>query len=290
MRRVPVLLPYPFPEPFDYAVPGGLDPAPGDAVLVPLNRRETVGVVWDAMPDAVPAARVVPDAKLKPIMALLDTPPMTGTMRRFVDWVAAYTLSPPGEVMAMALRITAPAPLAAGWALADPPEAGVRMTPARSRVLAELAEAEPRAGTELARAAEVSQAVLHGMAQAGLIRRVPLAHASPFVRPDPEHPGPVLSVAQGEAAAALRDAVAAQSFSVTLLDGVTGSGKTAVVAMAGAVRGAVRHGAGGVALRPVVAHAADDVAGRGRSCGAGGCRRALGAVPAVPQPRAAGGG
>ena len=164
-------------------MPEGLDPAPGDAVLVPLNRRETVGVVWDA---AAWRRRTLPDAKLKPIMALLDTPPMIETMRRFVDWVAAYTLSPPGEVMAMALRITAPTPLVRRL---DPRRSAggrdMRMTPARARVLAALAEAEPRAGSALARAAEVSQAVLHGMAQAGLIRRVPLAHGSPFARPEP---------------------------------------------------------------------------------------------------------
>jgi len=44
-RRVPVMLPYPFPEPFDYAVPAEMDPKPGDVVLVPLNRREEIGVV-----------------------------------------------------------------------------------------------------------------------------------------------------------------------------------------------------------------------------------------------------
>jgi primosomal protein N' (replication factor Y) (superfamily II helicase) len=250
MRRVPVLLPYPFPEPFDYAVPEGLDPVPGDAVLVPLNRRETVGVVWDA-PPADGAARVLPDAKLKPIIGLLDTPPMTETMRRFVDWVAAYTLSPPGEVMAMALRVTAPTPLSAGWVRADPPEDGVRMTPARNRVLAALAQAEPQAGATLIRAAQVSQAVLNGMAQAGLIRRVPLAHVSPFVRPDPEHPGPALSAAQAEAAVALRGAVAARAFSVTLLDGVTGSGKTEVYHEA--IAECLRQGRQALVLLPEIA-------------------------------------
>ncbi len=248
VRRARVLLPYPFPEPFDYAVPEGLDAAPGDVVLVPLNRRETVGVVWD--PPAEPG-RTLPDARLKPIMARLDAPPMTETMRRFVDWIAAYTLSPPGEVMAMALRVTAPTPLSAGWVRADPPEAGVRMTPARSRVLAALTESEPLAGSALTAAAGVSQAVLTGMAQAGLIRRVPLAHAAPFVRPDPEHPGPALSDAQAEAADALRSAVAAQAFSVTLLDGVTGSGKTEVYHEA--IAECLRQGRQALVLLPEIA-------------------------------------
>jgi primosomal protein N' (replication factor Y) len=248
VRRVPVLLPYPFPEPFDYAVPEDMDLSPGDVVLVPLNRRETVGVVWDA--PATPA-RTLPEAKLKPVIGRLDTPPMIETMRRFVDWVAAYTLSPPGEVMAMALRVTAPTPLSAGWMRADPPDEGARMTPARARVLAALAEAEPRSGTVLCAAAGVSAAVLNGMAQAGLIRRVPLAHAAPFVPPDPAHPGPALSAAQAEAAAALRTAVAARAFSVTLLDGVTGSGKTEVYHEA--IAECLRQGRQALVLLPEIA-------------------------------------
>ncbi len=112
VRRLPVMLAYPFPGPFDYRVPAELDPAPGDVVLVPLNGRETVGVVWDG-PSDIPA----PDHKLKPIAAVLDTPPMRPALRRFVDWMAAYTLAPPGEVMAMALRVITPetGPASVGW-------------------------------------------------------------------------------------------------------------------------------------------------------------------------------
>ena len=57
--RVPVMLPYPFPGPFDYRVPPDLHPRPGDVVVVPLNRREEVGVVWDQ-----PAGDTVPDLSL----------------------------------------------------------------------------------------------------------------------------------------------------------------------------------------------------------------------------------
>src|SRR5689334_21904257 len=71
--RVPVMLPYPFQGPFDYRIPPDLDPQPGDLVVVPLNRREEIGVVWDA-----PANQGVPEGKLKPLIAILDTPPMLG--------------------------------------------------------------------------------------------------------------------------------------------------------------------------------------------------------------------
>ena len=43
-----------------------------------------------------------------------------GALRRFVDWIAAYTLTPPGEVMAMALRVVSPAPSGRSCATAGP--------------------------------------------------------------------------------------------------------------------------------------------------------------------------
>ncbi len=67
-----------------------------------------------------------------------------------------------------------------------------------------------------------------------------------FAAPDPEWPGPHLSAAQEAAALALRAAVAGSTFGVTLLDGVTGSGKTEVYleAVAAALRPAEQEGRG----------------------------------------------
>ncbi|MDR3529848.1 MAG: primosomal protein N' [Rhodopila sp.] len=245
-HRVPVLLPYPFPGPFDYRVPPGLEPKPGDVVLVPLNRREEVGVVWDA-----PADEAVPAHKLKAVVRILDTPPMRESLRRFIDWIAAYTLSPPGEVMAMALRVVSGAgrPVIR-YRRADPLPA-VRMTPPRQRVLDVLGRQEPRLAADVLREAGVSAAVLRGMIEAGLLVTETAAPNAPFQRPDPEHHGPTLSEAQHEAAMALREAVARQSFSVTLLDGVTGSGKTEVYLEA--VAACLRAGRQALVMLPEIA-------------------------------------
>jgi primosomal protein N' (replication factor Y) len=263
--RVPVLLPYPFTGPFDYAAPPNLALEPGDIVLVPLNRRAEIGVVWDA-----PSGPAVADSRLKPVATRLDAPPLPTPLRRFVDWVAQYTLSPPGDVLAMTLRVNALSPPtpAPGWTLAPwtlapdapetppaPPEPAAspdaagpappsdardaaaqptppaprptRLTPQRRLVLDALRDG-PRGGAELARLAGVSTGLIRGMAQSGLILPVALPTAPPFLAPDPAHALPALSPDQARAATVLRAEAAARQFSVTLLDGVTGSGKTEI--------------------------------------------------------------
>ena len=229
--RLPVLLPYPFPGPFDYSVPDAVEfsgISAGDVVLVPLNGRPEFGVVWDGEP-----ASGLANSRLKPISARIDTVPVAAPMRRLIDWIAAYTLAPPGTVLAMALRVmrhdtTPRMGPRTGWLAAVNPPPG-RLTPARSQVMAVLAEHhQPLSGAELARLAGTGAGTLRGMADAGLLVAANLPFATPFHAPDPDHPGPALSADQAAAASSLRQAVAAKGFSVTLLDGVTGSGKTEV--------------------------------------------------------------
>ena len=244
--RVPVLLPYPFAGPFDYRVPKDMDPQPGDVVLVPLNRREEVGVVWDGAPDMS-----VGDNRLRPISARVEAPRMGEDIRRLVDWIAGYTLATPGEVLAMALRVNAlrPDTPPLGWEVAAD-VTGARLTPQRERVLAALRNG-PRASSDLIREAEVGAGVIRAMADAGLILPAALPMQRPFTPPDPAYPGPTLSPVQAEAAAALREAVAAHAFSVTLLDGVTGSGKTEVYLEA--VAECLRGGRQALVLLPEIA-------------------------------------
>ncbi|WP_456303594.1 primosomal protein N' family DNA-binding protein, partial [Acetobacter papayae] len=110
VARVSVLLPMPFAGAFDYVAPAPMALQPGDIVTVPLGRRFETGVVWDATPDLPPDlayatdTKPVPASRLRPVSARLDLPPLNAELRRFVNWVAAYTLSPPGMVLAMTLR------------------------------------------------------------------------------------------------------------------------------------------------------------------------------------------
>jgi len=251
--RVSVLLPLPLAGAYEYAVPPSLGVRPGEFVSVPLNHREIVGVVWDA--PVVPEANPVPDRRLRPISAVLPAPPMTESLRRFVDWVAGYTLSPPGAVLRMAMSSPGalePPTAQAGWILAPPGgNARPRITPERQRVLDAMRPGVAEAGGRLAERAGVSPGVLRGMADNGLIRPALLPLRSRFARPDPDHPGPALGPAQAAAGAALRDRVAERAFGVTLLTGVTGSGKTEVYL--DAVAECLRQGRQALVLLPEIA-------------------------------------
>jgi primosomal protein N' (replication factor Y) len=252
--RVPVLLPLPLAGPYDYAVPEGWGvPQPGTLVAAPLGGRVLAGAVWHGAPDGT-----VPEAKLRPLAALLPAPAMTAPLMRLVDWVARWTLSPPGAVLRMALSV--PAALSeprvrSGLVLAEGVEPAT-LPKARARVAAVLAEAPvPWSAADLARAAGVGPGVVKAMRDAGLLVAVAMPEGAP---PRLGGAPPALSPAQAEAAAVLRAAVAERRPGATLLDGVTGSGKTEVYLEA--VAEAVARGRQALVLLPEIALSAQVIA------------------------------
>ena len=103
MRRrvVDVLVPVALDRAYSYRVPEALTLAPGDIVSVPLGAREATAVVWAENPKPNPRL----DNRLKDVEEKLDVPPLRPELRRFVDWVANYTVTPRGMVLRMCLRM-----------------------------------------------------------------------------------------------------------------------------------------------------------------------------------------
>ncbi|MGD9913807.1 MAG: primosomal protein N' [Rhizobiaceae bacterium] len=220
---VPVMIPMPAERAYSYAVPPGMRLQPGSIVRVPLGPREVAGIVWDGSADGVDAK------KLRPISQVFDCPPIGPDIRRFVDWVAAYTLSPPGIVARMLLRAPEafdPEPPVDGlqWTGGQPD----RMTAARSRVLEIAGDGMAWTRSGLAHAAGVSSSVVDGLAQQGLFEPVLIPRRPVVAPPDPSYAQPELTPDQSAAADQLRAQMRAGGFSVSLIDGVTGSGKTEV--------------------------------------------------------------
>ena len=221
-QRLAVLLPLPLAGAYDYLAPDDGQPlAAGDFVRVPLGRRTVTGVVWGA------AEGTVAREKCRVILGRLPVAPLPESSRRFLDWVAAYCLAPPGAVLKMAMSAPAalePLPVSLRYQAAEVlPE--LKMTPARRRVL-EVAWA-PQTAADLARLAGVGPGVIHGLAQAGGLTAIAAVRAGDIAVPDWRRPGLPLSAEQAEAAQALRGGLDG-GYSVTLLEGVTGSGKTEV--------------------------------------------------------------
>ncbi len=251
---VSVLVPVAVAAPYTYRAAASCQP--GDIVSVPLGTRDVVGVVWDDPPDGS-----VGHNRLRDINGTFAAPPLSEEIRRFVDWVADYTLTARGMVLRMVLRAPkamepeAPVP---GVRLAG--EAPERMTAARERVLAMLRETSDDGSNAawtksgLAAAAGVSPGVVQGLVEAGTLAAVMMPARPVALPPDPDFGAPELSPEQAAAADHLRQMVGG-GYSVTLLDGVTGSGKTEVYFEA--VAAAVRAGKQVLILLPEISLTAD---------------------------------
>ncbi len=240
-----VLIPVAVDTAYSYRAPADLKLEPGAFVRVPLGTRHATGVVW--------AVRQARGDNLKAVAAVRDWPPLRKPLRDFVDWVARWTLSPRGMVLRMAVRaheiLEPPAPKFGVAATGKPPR---RMTEARARVLSALAGTEaPTPKAALAERAGCSAAVIDGLVEDGALKLVELPAERLAADLDAGFRPTVLNADQRPAADDLVAQVAARAFAATLLEGVTGSGKTEVYFEA--VAEALRQGRQALVLLPEIA-------------------------------------
>jgi primosomal protein N' (replication factor Y) len=103
-----------------------------------------------------------------------------------------------------------------------------RMTTARERVIAAADNGFAWTRSGLAHAAGTSSSVIDGLVAQGVFETVFMAPPPVVAVPDPDYVEHRLEGPQKQAAQDLLESVAAGGFSVSLIDGITGSGKTEV--------------------------------------------------------------
>jgi primosomal protein N' (replication factor Y) (superfamily II helicase) len=229
---VAVLLPVALDQTYDYIVPEGAEFAVGSFVLVPLGPQTRVGVVWDR--PLGETDKPLDPRKLKAVTSGLDVPLLPVINMRFAEWMAKYTLSPVGMVLKLMMGAQAafePQKSRNGVTISDSADllrsGDAKLSVARRKVLDVAGDGEVRAKSQLAAAASVSTSVVDGLVTAGFLVEVAIAERR-YPRPDPHYATNQFTDDQQQAVATLRAQIDGRTFAVSLLDGVTGSGKTEV--------------------------------------------------------------
>ena len=230
---VKVLVPLPLGRAYDYARIGidGEDRIVyrGSVVRVPIGNRMIEGIVTAP----VTTAEVAPD-KIKPIADILPCPLLPPSLLDLVDFMADYYMVPAGAVLKMVLSVPdalTPETPAKGYVLA--PNDGnttIRMTEPRKAVL-DVVKTTPQTAHDILQTSGAGASVLKGLVSAGLITEIAMPAPSPFAVPELSQYAQnraSLTDNQQQVGARLADKVSARQFSTTVLDGVTGSGKTEV--------------------------------------------------------------
>ena len=218
------MLPLPFNEPFDYKTETELPL--GTLVRVPWGREEQIGVVWKHG-----RSSELSENKIKPIIEKLDFPPLSKNLIQFVKFVAEYNLAFVGLVLKMVISVravfddnqTETLYTLSGKTLA---EAKLKNSDARWHVM-DLLRHAPYTRKEICRGAGVGLSVVNTLITAGILKPIVRPKKKYYAEPRGSFSKVALTPEQEIAAAELVRKVG-NGFSVTLLDGVTGSGKTEV--------------------------------------------------------------
>ena len=98
---IDVILPVPVPKLFTYRVPFELNKfiTPGQRVVVPFGQRNVLTGVIKRISQTPPTGY-----EARPMLDILEeTPAFNSTMLKFLDWLAAYYMANPGDVLQVAL-------------------------------------------------------------------------------------------------------------------------------------------------------------------------------------------
>jgi len=219
-----VLLPLPFNEPFDYKTD---EPVMiGSIVRVPWGKEQQIGVIWK-----IGKSSSLPEGKIKYITEVFNFPPLSEQIIKFIKFVADYNMSFLGLVLKMVISVkgvfddaqTTTFYKLSGKTLA---EAKLKNSDARWHVM-DLLQHGPYTKNEICQGAGVGVSVINTLIKSGVLSPLIKVKKKEFSPPISDYGKVDLTSEQSQAAHNLVQKVS-HGFSVTLLDGVTGSGKTEV--------------------------------------------------------------
>jgi len=219
-----VMLPLPFNEPFDYKAEEELPL--GTIVRVPWGREEQIGVVWKQG-----RSSDLPDVKIRPVIEKFDFPPFSKELIQFIKFVAEYNMAFVGLVLKMAISVRAvfddnQVETLYGLSGKTLAEAKLKNSDARWHVM-DLLRHAPYTRKEICQGAGVGLSVVNTLIQSGVLTPIVRPKKKNYALPRGNFSKVELTEEQQAAASELVRKVGC-GFSVTLLDGVTGSGKTEV--------------------------------------------------------------
>jgi primosomal protein N' (replication factor Y) (superfamily II helicase) len=225
MNILRVALDLPLPTLFDYRHDDATQADIGCRVVVPFGKRRVVGIIVD-----VASKSEVADHRLRRVENILrDAPPLSREWMELARFCSGYYHRPLGEVIMASLpprlRALKPVPPApASYDLTASGREGVTTTPARQKRLRALLERLARGAAsepELASLGQGWRGALERGVKTGWI--APAAAKKSSVRFVPTH---ALTQEQQRAIESVRQTLS--RFAVTLLFGITGSGKTEI--------------------------------------------------------------
>ena len=219
---VEILLPLPFDKSFTYQVPLDVDLLPGDYVLIPFRKNNIIGIVWK---DVSFQESQNFSYQLKNIEKKFPFSPMPKNFRQFLEWVSQYTMTPLGLVLKMALneKKVFQTQKKTLYRFHSFPE-GLRQTEKRQNIIQYVQQQHTATAQEIYAQCHCSPQTLTQMANQNILQK--FQHEEYFLAPQTKFTYNLntLTIEQQEAYDMWQDTQ--DTFSVSVIDGVTGSGKT----------------------------------------------------------------
>lgn len=225
MEKIVGILPaLPFDKTFDYKVNREVEV--GQIVEVPFGKIQQIGVVY-----SLKSSNEIDAEKLKSVSKYFDFHPLEKDLLQFIEWVAKYNMAPLGMVLKMVLSgrsVFEPSLMTTLYTLSGKTlsEAKLKNSDARWRIM-DLLKHAPYTRQEIATGAGVSQSAIKTLIDAEILKPIYVENRAEFLEPVGDYMKVNLTDEQQKAADLLCRKVN-NGFSVTLLDGITGSGKTEV--------------------------------------------------------------